>query len=425
MLTFHPLDVDRELDRSNPLFVGNFFDLKGMWWRKRKQRQGLIISVAVAWYRIMKSNPAAAGFVEKETLITNLTNQVKDARVILDKFFNVTKIGFNFNNGNKSPSTITPKRLGKRMLTAIKEILKEIYFCPGAQPVDEALTKSYVHVQKNASHILARLKEENREDLIPPVSWILRQDSPITFYFRASGALQQRDTSVWPVRAIEMWPGWLRKALFGTTVDIENAYSQFLVEHLKLKYENSPLQLKLRYPDVLRSDSDKLNFRLEILQLLKLENSYDNMKYVKRILMSLANGSNASAALMTNGSGMSETVALVNEANPKLLPTELAVLGNRLSSIVKQFRAARRDLCLYLLKEKPTRANQKKIFKMYMAWERTARYKIWNAAGQSGLHLHDGVDGIVTDKSDSELTSHIARQTSLRVSVSTPLAEAA
>src|SRR5271167_528054 len=406
MLTFHSVDIERELDRSHPLYVGNFFPLKGMWWRKRKQRQGLILSIAVAWYRLMRHNPSASGFIEEDILITNLTRQVKDARVILDRFFKVTKIGFNFNNGNKSPSTVTPKRLGKKMLTSIDSILNEIYFTPGPVPTSPKLVKSDVHLEKNIeAYVMNRLKDDDREDLIPPVAWILKQNSPITFYFQASGKLQARDTSVWPIRAIETWPKWLREKLFGTVIDIENSYSQFLVHHLAKKYEKNQLQLK--YPDVLRTDRDKVNFRIELLEMLKLEPSVENLKIVKSLIMSLANGSNASPALMTNGSGRSKAVCIVREACPDLLPTELAQIGKRLSAIAKQFAAARRDLCIYLFNARPTRENQKKIFSTYLEWERESRYKIWNATGQTGLMLHDGLDGVVSDKTEAELVQHV------------------
>lgn len=426
MLNFHSVDIERELDRQHPLYVGNFFSLKGMWWKKRKQRQGLIISIAVGWYRMMRNNPSGAGFVEEETLITNLTRQVKDARKILDHFFKVTKVGFNFNNGIKSPSTITPKRLGKKMLAAVDELLNDIHFNPGLPPTDKGLVKSDVHLEKNIrSAVMTRLKYDEREDLIPPVTWILKQDSPITFYFRPSGKLQSRDTSVWPIRAIETWPGWLREMLFGTVIDIENSYSQFLVHNLEKKYKSNPLRMELKYPDVLRSDRDKVNFRQELLDLLKLDNTPQNMKVVKSLIMSLANGSNASPALMTSGSGRSEAVSIVLQVCPHLLPTELTKVGKRLSTIVKQFQGARRDLCIYMLKARPTRVNQKKIFSIYLDWERKARYKIWNATGRTGLQLHDGLDGVVHTETPDILQKRIFDECGIRVSVSEQHREAA
>ena len=130
MITFHPVEIDSDLDRNNPLYVGNFFKLKGMWWKKRKQRQGLILSIASAWYRLMKSNPSAPGFINEEVLITSLTKQVGDARAILEHFFDITRIGFNFGDGNKSPTLISPKKLDKDIVRVIRDIIDTVRFAP-------------------------------------------------------------------------------------------------------------------------------------------------------------------------------------------------------------------------------------------------------------------------------------------------------
>ena len=225
MLTFHAVEIDGDLTRDNPLFVGNFFDLKGMWWKKRKQRQGLILSMATAWYRLMKRNPSAPGFINEEVFVTSLTKQVKDAKVILERFFDITRIGFNFNDGNKSPTLISPKKLSKDMHCAIERIINEVQFAPGPPPSNKNLVKSNVFVEQNVgAFIRQKLKEEDREDLLPPVNWILKQPNPITFFYEPAGTLLQRDKSVWPIKSIEGWPGWLRTQLFGTVIDIENAY---------------------------------------------------------------------------------------------------------------------------------------------------------------------------------------------------------
>lgn len=418
MLTFHPVTVDRDLDRSNPLYVGHFFRLKGMWWSKRKQRQGLIISVALAWYRLVTRYPGGEGFVERDTLITNLTRQVKDSRRILDYFFEVKRMGFNMGGDNKAPTTVTPRRLPKKIKRAIAALLGEIRFDPGPPPKGNH-TLSDVYVQaENSTRIIAELHRTKREDLIPPVQWILQQASPITFYFEPSGALQARDKSVWPIRTIETWPGWLRTSLFGTVVDIENAYVQFLIHQLEQKYATNPNRMELKYPDLLRADREKQAFREELCaDVLKLPVNKDNIDKVKKLIMSIANGSNATPALMTNGSGRSEAVRIVHEMCPDMLPTDLAKVGARLSKITKQFVAARRDLCIHILGEKPTRANQKKIFQLYFDWERMARYEIWNATGRTGLHLHDGIDGVKTDMSEEELAQLVAEKTKIRVSV--------
>ena len=419
MLTFHPVNIERELDRSNPLFVGHFFSLERMWWRKRKQRQGLILSIAMAWYRLSRKSAGSPGFVEEEVLITSLTSQVKDARVILDRFFTVKRIGYNFGGDNKAPSIISPRKLGKKMRDAVASIFDEVHFSPGLPPAGKKYTTSEVTVQPvDSQWLIKELETRGREDLIAPVSWLLQQPNPITFYFERSGSLQARDKSVWPIRAIETWPSWLRREIFGTVVDIENAFVQFIMYYLEKKYEHNIRRLELKYPDLIRADRDKQNFREELCRdILRLPVTEENLKTVKTLIMSLANGSNATPALMTNGSGRSEAVRIVHEACPHLAPTELLKVGSRLSAICKQFMAAKRDLCIFILNARPTRENQKKIFRMYFDWERDARYKIHAACGQTGLMLHDGLDGVQTDMSETELTDFIAQQTSIRVSV--------
>lgn len=416
MIYFHPVILDRELDRTNPLYVGHFFNLKGMWWCKRKQRQGLIISIALAWYRLVKNYPGGEGFIERETLITNLTRQVKDAKVILDHFFIVKKLGYNI-GGSKSPTIITPRRLSKKYRSAVEAIINEVVFNPGPAPTGNRYTMSEVHVKPNSEIVLHELRQAGREDLIAPVKWLLEQPCPITFFFERAGSLQARDKSVWPIRSIELWPGWLRQALFGTVVDIENSYVQFLVQRLKLKYANNPNQMKLKYPDLLRADGEKHKFRLELRELLDLPNSKDGLDVVKKLIMALANGSNASPALMTNGSGRSEAVKLIYEAKPELTTEHALLIGKRLQPIARQFSAAKRDLCLFMGK-KPTRKNQREIYREYFLWEREARYKIWEASGKTGLMLHDGIDGVRSDLSQEDLSALIQKSAGIKVSVS-------
>lgn len=417
MLSVYPVDVERELDRSNPLFVGNFFPLQGMWWRKRKQRQGLIISMALAWNRLVKKNQSNPGFIEEEILITHLTKQVKDARVILEHFFTVKRIGFNYGDSKKSPTIIAPKRLNKKTRDAIESIINEVHFEPGPAPKG-SYTVSKVFVRKpNRSEIIAKLTELQRDDLIPPVSWLLDQTSPLDFYFEAAGSLKARDKSVWPIRSIELWPSWLRSELFGTVVDLENAYNQFIMSKLREKYKDNEKKLAMKYPDLLFAYTDKQQFRESLCtDFLRLPVDDDGIDVVKKLLMSLANGSNITPALIASGSSRSEAVRIVLENCPHLAPTELLAVGKRLSTIAKQFAAAKRDLCLYLLKERPTRKNQKQIFKLYFEWERQARYKIWNLANCTGLALHDGLDGILVDD-PKNFAGEVLSKTGLVVSV--------
>jgi hypothetical protein len=155
-------------------------------------------------------------------------------------------------------------------------------------------------------------------------------------------------------------------------------------------------------------------------QLLRLPVNDESISSVKKLIMSLANGSNATPGLMIGGSSRSEAVRIVLAANPSLSPSELIEIGKQLSFIAKQFRAAKKELCIHLLNAKPSSVNMKKIFSVYFDWERKQRYKIWEAVGKTGLHLHDGVDGFINDMPDKELEDFIAKTTSIRVSVETP-----
>jgi hypothetical protein len=419
MLTFHAVRIDREINRINPLFVGNFFNLKGMWWKKRKQRQNLILSIACAWYGLTKNNSRAPGFIEEEILLTSLTRQVKDARVILDKFFEIIRIGYNFNNGIKSPTLVSPKKLEPQVVSAIHEILHEVKFDPGPAPTKKKLVQSTTKVVCiDRAKIISQLKLLGKTNLIPPVNWLLDQVGEITFYYEPAGKLQARDKSVWPIKSIETWPGWLRHEIFGTVVDLENAYCQFLLSELREKYKLSPHLVELKYPDIVKSDTQKEVFRNYICtKILKLDSSHDNLKIVKRLVMALANGSNISPLMLLNSSGRSEAVNIVLAANQHLSTSDLFEAGKYLGFISKQFKSAQRELCLHLFNSKPTRGNQKKIFQAYLAWERSARYKIWESVGRTGLMLHDGLDGIMCSSNELLLEKQISNRSNLKVSV--------
>jgi hypothetical protein len=398
--------------------VGHFFKLDGMWWKKRRQRQELIFSVAIAWYRLTRRQLSAPGMIEAELMMTRLTSQVRDARMIIEKFFTITRLGFNLGDGvNRSPTIVSPKKLGQAYIDSIERHLHKIVFNPGPEPTSKHLVKSTVNIRLDQSfQIKQRLKEEDREDLMPMVAWLLEQKEPITFYYRPAGRLQARDTSMWPIKAIETWPGWLRTALFGTTVDIENAFCQFILQHLEKKNADNLNLLKLKYPDLLRAAYDKQAFREEICRdVLCLPIADENISIVKKLLMALANGSNASAGMMTSES-RSQAVGIVKQYSPNLLPSEMMRAGDRLGRIARQFRNAKQEVCIHF-GWKPTRENMKKIFQEYFAWEKVARYKIWEAVGQTGLHLHDGLDGIITNLKAEELEQLIVRETNLRVSV--------
>lgn len=379
----------------------------------------MIFSIAITWMRAMKKQAWAPGLLEEELMMTRLTKEVREARHIIEFFFNITRLGFNLGDGvNHSPTIVSPKKLPQKYLDAIEQHVNKIVYDPGKPPIAKHLVETSVKIRHDRQAIvLRRLKEDEREDLLPMVKWLYEQQTPtITFFYRPAGRLQARDTSLWPIRSIETWPGWLRTELFGTTVDIENAFCQFLLHHLETR--NSPKLLHLKYPDLIRASYAKQEFREDLCRnVLHLPINEENIAVVKKLIMALANGSNATAGLMTSDS-RSQAVAIVKQHSPMLLPTEQIKAGDRLSHIAKQFRNAKRELCIHF-GWRPTRDNMKKIFQEYFNWEKEARYKIWNATGKTGLHLHDGLDGVITDMASEELEALIKKVTNLRVSVET------
>ena len=398
MIFFHPIRTNLEIERTNPLHVSNFYNLEGMWWSKRKKRQAMVLSIAVAWYYATAKLRNAPGLLEEEMLLTAMTAQVGDAKKILTHFFTIKRTGFNFNNGIKSATLISPKKIPDSTIAAIEQLLNTSKFCPGPQPDKKDYVTSEVVVNKNRwLYAKERLIAEGKEELIGAVNWLCENDR-VTFYYKPAGKLQARDVSVWPIRSLERWPGWLRKELFGTVVDIENSYCQFLVSHLYTKYESNNNLMELKYPDLLNADRKKKQFREDICSnVLHLPITPENLKHVKTLIMALSNGSRATSGLMLDGSSRSEAVRIVLQANPNLTAEQLISAGNKLQSITKQFRAAKKDICLNVLKLKPTSENLKKVFQLYFSWEREQRYNIWEMTNFSGVNAHDGLDGVIIE----------------------------
>ena len=419
MLLFSTVRLGSELSRDHPLFVGNFFPLKGTWWRKRRQRQGLIISVALAWYRLTRGQRRSPGFLTEELYLSRFPGGSGDARVILERFFKIDRLGFNI-NGSSAPTIIRAKKLPPRLVAAIEGLTATVDFDPGRPPSGSAFLRSHVAIRQVGEAIYDRLAKDGRDDLVPVVRWLQARRPTIDFYFRPSGRLQARDTSVWPVRAIETWPSWLRHQLFGTSVDIENAFTQFLLTHLRRKHEGKEVQLRLKFPDLFRLDESKREFRAEICErLLHLEPSEENISVVKRLVMSLANGSNISGVMLAAASGRSEAVRIIRQFAPHLSTNQYIAAGDRLSHLAKQYRKAKREVCLALGK-RPTAAGQKEVFKLYFQWERQARHALWSSSGETGLMLLDGRDGVISGLADADLLEKLQRETEIKVSVTPP-----
>lgn len=399
------------IDLDSPLHVSKFFNVGGSHYETRQKRQQLIVGCASEWLKLLSKGGRKAHHVPQQVFLTKYTYDLRDARSIIDHFFQVTEVGHNI-RGDIASSQMVPKRLGEAETLAIKNFFESMdAFQPGIEPVhDKSLTCSRVKIQF-APDAVDKLKRIGRHDLIPEVKYVLSNEY-LNFYFARAGAVQARDKSVWPIVGIEQWPGWLRESLFGMCVDIDNAYVQFLVTHLEQIHADNPARMALMYPDLPRMIYEKELFRHDVcVNILKLPFTDENVKVVKALVMSLANGSRISERLMHVSKNQTEAVKIVIQHCGNRSIDELSEIGRKLGFIMKQFKSANREL-------KSHGRVSDSVFHAYLKWERDARYKIWTSLGCQGIMMHDGLDGVVSSLDSNSLRRFVQETTGIRVTVS-------
>ncbi len=343
-----------------------------------QERQDLILYLASMHAAAVRSN-RPYGFCQIPIRLMALRDWVYDYRPALDHFFDVVQTGYHLPNDFEL-SIITPRRLG------VDARGRNLVYVPPPLPRVGIVSKVQIQVQ-HREQILAGLASTGRLDLHAPVVWLLEHPE-VNFWFSPAGKLQLRDTSTWPVAAIETWPAWLREDLFGPGIDIEAAYTQFLVERLRTEYADREDLLRLLYPDLLRSLEDKAAWRRQVCATLGLAWDERGEGVVKQLCMSLANGSRISPAILRSGMEHSAARDIVLRETPS--GTDLDAVGGRLERLGSQYSSARRQVCA----GEATRTNQKRVFLSYFEWEREARYRIWEAVGRHGIMVHDGIDGV-------------------------------
>lgn len=373
----------------DPLHVGNFYRKERLHREAMQERQDLILYLAKLHAAAsVKGKPRAFNTIRLR--LTSLREWVYDYRPALDYFFEVQSLGYNLGDDNNEVSVLVPKDLGLHTHVQTQDF--QLEYEPPPRPEGGVISK--VYVQGGGRSIIARLTRENRFDLIEAVKWILKHEE-LNFIFKPAGKLQQRDTSVWPVAAIETWPAWLREALFGPGIDIDSAYTQYLVQHLQTAYVDRPELLQTLFPDLMALLSDKQKWRMELCQnVLGLEWNDENRSLVKTICMSLANGSRISPAILEGSQNFSITAQIIVKATGEVTQQRLDNIGQRLQSISKQYACAKKNVCALNLRLNPTLKNQKRVFGSYFEWEREARYSIWEAIDRHGVMVHDGIDGV-------------------------------
>lgn len=352
-----------------------------------QDRQDLILYLASIYTAAVKTGKPL-GFCRIPMRLMTLREWVYDYKRVFDYFFNICSHGYNLGEKHEI-SIVTPKKLE---LESIPN--RKLIYVPPARSMEGVASKVYVR-QERREEILSALADSGRLDLHAPVDWLLTLPiNEVAFYFSPAGRLQKRDTSIWPIAAIETWPKWLREELFGPGIDIESAYTQFLIGHIHTAYSDRPHLVNLLFPDLVRCLEDKQKWRQELCATLGLEWNKDNKGIIKKICMSLANGSRISPAILVGSSSYSITRDIIIKEVTDASPSNLIRIGERLSQISKQYIAARKLVCSLQLQLEPTRSNQKQVFSSYFEWEREARYQIWEAVDRHGIMVHDGIDGI-------------------------------
>jgi hypothetical protein len=384
----------RHLPPSHPLHVSRFYAGKERRHHKlMRERQGLILYLANL-HAAATTGSGPLAFKTIRLKLTDLRDWVYDYRTALDHFFEVAQLGFNVGPDNNEISTLIP-----RSLPTVEQIAGlSLAYQPGPVPEDETTISKVYIAQDQADAIRQRLRRSGLLNLLPPVDYLLSQGE-VNFHFTRAGKLQQRDTSIWPVAAVETWPSWLREQLFGPGLDIDSAYTQFLMQELRTIYADRPQLLSILYPDLVALMEDKQAWRQKMAVTLGRPWNSETVSLIKQVTMSLANGSRISPKILQNGQGFSSTAEALNQGR-ELSEEDLERIGKRLHEIERQYVGAKKQVCLASKRLNPTAANQKLIFQDYFRWEREARYLIWEAVDQHGIMVHDGIDGIPTEYLD-------------------------
>jgi hypothetical protein len=407
--TIYRLRALKQPRPMDPLHVGNFYRKERQHREAMQERQDLILYLAkLHAHASVKGKPRAFNTIKLR--LTSLRDWVYDFRPALDYFFEVQQLGYNLGDSNSEVSVLVPKDLGLHTHVQTQDF--QLEYEPPPRPDDGVISKVYIQ-HGNGRGIMKRLVDENRFDLIEAVKWILKHEE-LNFTFKPAGKLQQRDTSVWPVAAVETWPSWLREALFGPGIDIDSAYTQYLLQHLNQIYADRPHLLRTFFPDLLALIEDKQRWRRELCEeVLGLQWNEENIGLVKTVCMSLANGSRISPGILEGGRAFSVTAQIIIKATDGITPAKLDSIGRKLLSISKQYAQAKKDICALNLKLNPTLKNQKRVFGSYFEWEREARYLIWEAIDRHGIMVHDGIDG-VPERYLADLPS-LMRQVGVRI----------
>lgn len=309
------------------------------------------------------------GTAEFQISLLSLRSMVRDYQPAFDFFFEVVKKGYRFSADEKELTTVLPKSLGFTPMVNYD-------YVPESKP--ETGIFSTVQIRKDPT-IINDLLREGLFHLIPKIKFLLDGPSEMQLAFEPTGELGLRDTSTWPIPAIETWPSWVRSRVFGGGVDIKSAYIQFAIEAISAKYESRSRRL---FDKIFILWENPELIRHKISEILQVDYQ-ENKKAIKGIIMAVAMGSKVSQSLVFHDVSFSRCATLINKIQPNLTEAQAQQLADLLTPISVQFKLAKKTVNIGM--------------DLYFKWERDRRYVLWEEADRRGIMMHDGLDGLPDD----------------------------
>jgi hypothetical protein len=385
------------ISEDSPLHVSKFFEVKKRAHKNKiAARQNLIVWLV---HTYLSTFTIGYGYDPRPKVrLLSLREIDRDYRQVLDKFFVVEQTGFCFREENDKVerydiSTLKAIKLPAQYVSELQAAVNRLEYKPPVKP-EGVESKVVITKNLNGDDLIMRAKAEGKAYLIPQIKYLISKPEH-TFVFKPSGRLQLRDTSVYPVRAIETWPSWLREELFGCGIDIDAAYTQYLLEYLTVCFESEE-KVHALYPQLVQLLHDKEAIRKDLCEnYFHSEYNPKNKMHMKKILMSIANGSKISDKMLVRNIKWSQTVDYINN-HFDINTEDKKKIGIRLQSIASEYRQAKTDIANINYGGASKKAN-KQVFLDYFDWERSVRYLIWERAGKQGIMVHDSIEGIPED----------------------------
>jgi hypothetical protein len=355
----------------------------------RHKREKFLLWTATLWLRLNDARRNGKVYTMPVAL-SKLNSKAPGAREVFEHFFHVSQKGYSFSGDAYQLSTVAPRILNVIDTELIRQGVLHWKWSPPPKPSGGVISKVLIQ-HHNQFQVLNLLEEKGREDLVMQAVWLFSQHT-CDFVYVPAGKLQQRDKCVWPIAGIETWPSEIRTLMFGQGIDIDSAFSQFLISEARTAFD-SPTTINMLFPDIIRCVEDKTSWREELCHDVLQQNATpEAISTIKNIVMSCANGSRVSPQIMLCEGGQSMVRDLVIQHIENPCANNLIKAGTRLQTITRQYTNIKRLVAKS--HGKHGRQASKEVFTDYFSWERGMRYAIWEECDRTGIMMHDGIDGV-------------------------------